>query len=237
MIFSYQGVGRVYVPGLYDYRTDEMKLPVSELFSLLNINFSRGQDQINIIEGTFLTNGEPYSLNFDNFTATKGGRRFEFNAERMQVGNLDYFMSPEVFSQVFGMEFTVNINALTLSLRSDRMMPIEERRQRELARSRIEDRSFKREFNPLLYDRNRSVLSTGFLDYTVGATSLVNEQRQNYSWSFIGGTEFLGGDLQGTHTGGYTADGDWFSRTSNFRWRYVIRDNPFVSRVDRKSVV
>lgn len=222
----------MYVPGLYDYRTDEMKLPVSELFSLLNINFSRGQDQINIIEGTFLTNGEPYSLNFDNFTATKGGRRFEFNAERMQVGNLDYFMSPEVFSQVFGMEFTVNINALTLSLRSDRMMPIEERRQRELARSRIEDRSFKREFNPLLYDRNRSVLSTGFLDYTVGATSLVNEQRQNYSWSFIGGTEFLGGDLQGTHTGGYTADGDWFSRTSNFRWRYVIRDNPFVSRVE-----
>ncbi len=231
LIFSYQGVGRVYVTSLYDYRSDQMMLPVTELFSLLDINYRRGREQSNVVEGTFLTNGKPYSINFDNFTVTYDDRRFEYDADRMMAGNLDFYLAPEVFNEVFGMDFTVNLNALTLSLVSQNLMPIEERRQREQARSRIEDRSFEREFNPLLYGRNQDVFRTGFLDYNIGAASLVNEQRQNYSYNFIGGTEFLGGDLQGSHTGGYTADGEWFNRTSNFRWRYVLRDNPFISTI------
>lgn len=231
LIFSYQGVGRVYVNSLYDYRVDEMLLPVTELFGLLNINYRRGREQSNVIEGTFLTNGESYSINFDNYSVTKGGRRFEYDADRMMAGSLDFYLAPEVFEEVFGMEFTVNMGALTLSLRSENLLPVEERRQREQARSRIEERSFERQFYPLLYDRSPNVFRTGFLDYNVGATSILNQQRQNYSYNFIGGTEFLGGDLQGSHTGGYTADGEWFNRTSNFRWRYILRDNPFISTI------
>ncbi|WP_124245536.1 fimbria/pilus outer membrane usher protein [Cyclonatronum proteinivorum] len=229
LIFSYPAVGRVYVTALFDYNQNELLIPVTEMFTLLGVNFSRGETQRNVIEGVFLTNGERYSMNFDNFSIIKGGRRYEFDAERMHSGALDFYLTPDVWEDVFGLEFSFNFSALSLSLRTERILPIEERRQREQARQRIEALDFGRSFNPLLFPRERSVVRTGFLDYNLSASSLVNEQLQNYSYSFIGGGEFLGGDIQGSHVGGYTADGQWFNRTSNLRWRYVMPDNPFVT--------
>ncbi|MCH8487733.1 MAG: hypothetical protein LAT75_12765 [Candidatus Cyclonatronum sp.] len=229
LIFSYPAVGRVYVTALFDYNQNELLVPVTELFTLLGINYARGETQRNVIEGVFLTNGERYSMNFDNFSIMKGGRRYEFDAERMLAGALDFYLTPEVWREVFGLDFTFNFSALSLSLRTERVLPIEERRQREQARQRIEGLDFQRQFNPLLFPRERAVIRTGFLDYNLSGSSLINEQRQNYAYSFVGGLEFLGGDLQGSHVGGYTADGQWFNRTSNFRWRYVMPDNPFIS--------
>ncbi len=231
LIFSYPSVGRVYVTVLFDYNQNELLVPVTEMFSLLDVNYKRGEMQQNVIEGVYLTNGERYSINFDNFSVIKGGDRFEYDAERMQAGALDYYMTPEIWEEVFGLDFTFNFSALSLSLNTERVLPIEERRQREQARKRIESQRFERQYNPLQFPRDRDVFRTGFLDYNISGASMLNEQRQNYTYNFLGGLEFLGGDLQGSHVGGYTADGDWFNRTSNFRWRYVMPGNPFVSTI------
>ncbi|MEN9839596.1 MAG: hypothetical protein RL177_1075, partial [Bacteroidota bacterium] len=235
LIFSYPAVGRVYVSALYDYDTQQIYLPVSELFNLLDIALKRGTNR-NRVEGIYLTNGKPYQLAFDQMTAQIGDKSFEFRRDQMVQGETDLFMSPDVYEQVFGITFKVNINALTLTLESADVMPIVERKQREAARERIESARSQRVMNPLTHGRDRAFLRMGFVDYSVTMASVLNTFDQNASYQTLGGMEVLGGDLQFSHSGLYSTEGTFLTQTGNVRWQYAVLNNDYLSRIEAGQI-
>jgi len=235
LIFSYPSVGRVYVSALYDYETNQTYLPVSELFTLLDIAHRRGTNR-NRIEGVFLTNGRPYSLAFDQLSVDIGGKRSEFTRAQMVQGETDHFMTPEVYEQVFGMTFKININALTLTLESADVMPIVERKQREAARQRIESARTQRVMYPLTHGRDRAFIRMGVVDYSVTLASVLNTFDQNASYQTVSGMEVLGGDLQFSHSGLYSPQGTFMTQTGNVRWQYAVLDNIYLSRIEAGQI-
>ena len=225
LTFRYRGIGNVYVTGLYDYDIDRMFLPVSELFSLLQIYYEPSPGDFSL-SGNFLTPDNPFSIYFANQQVVLDGTAYNFEFDDFRIGEMDYFASPRVFEEVFGMEFTVNMNTLTLSLESSHTMPVEEAAERQRARQLIEAREVTREYYPLEFDRNRRVMGIGFADYTISGS--FSQDNPNMNYSLIGGAEVLGGDIQGSVIGSWSGE-DHRVRTSNLRWRYVVRDKPWFS--------
>lgn len=235
LTMSYPSVGRVYITALYDYDTNTFMLPVIEIFERLEINY-RADGPRGLVQGVFLTGGEPYRMNFADHTVTLGGQTFTFDADRMLVGATDYFVDPSVFEEAFGMRFDVNMGTLSARLTTDNAMPVTDRRNRERRRRDMERRAFEREFKPLYGPRAHAVLGGGFIDYQLSTTGLVNDYSPNLSYALTGAGEVFGGALQGNLIGNYTEGGVFAYRTDNLRWRYGLQPNSYLTEIQAGQI-
>ncbi len=224
LTFRYRGVDNVYVTGLFDYELDQMFLPVMELFNLLKIHLEDSSGDFTL-SGTYLSPDKPFRIFFNQQQVILEDSTYTFEANDFRIGEMDYFVSPKVMEEVFGLYFTVDMNLLTLSLETEYTMPVVEITERERERI-VETREVTREHYPLEYDRNRRVAGFGFADYNITGNYSNNDPSLNYN--LAGGAELLGGDLQGSLTG-YLSEDDHRLRSNNLRWRYVVRENPWFS--------
>lgn len=234
--FRYQAVGHVFVTTLYDYNTDKVYLPVAELFSLLMINMEIDRGNFSI-RGFFIEEDIPYEIIFDEFLiaydGTSSPSHKRYGPEHFIITETDYFLSPELFSKVFGLHFTPDIFALTLSLETQLRVPIVEYEQRLLARARIDQMQAGREFYPLLYPQRRHVLNLGFLDYNIASAG--DFEQQAVTFNFDGGIAILGGAMRGSLNGSYR-DGELNSGFSNLSWEYARAESRILTRADAGEI-
>lgn len=228
LTLRHPAIGHVYINSLYDYQSNETFLPITELFSRLEINYEPETHNFTI-KGNFITPSNPYTINLQSMRITLGKESRDITPDDFRIGTTDYFLAPRIFEEVFGLNFTVNMIHLALSLETTHNLPVQERKARERNRNRMESRELLREDYPLGYGRKRSVLSGTMLDYAI--TGNYTGQAQSLGYNLTGGMEVLGGDLQGTVTGYQSTGGFSSLSTSGLRWRYAIRDNDFISGI------
>jgi len=226
--FHHQTVGNYYINSIYDSKNDAVYLPVIELFSLLEINYQPDVKNFTV-RGNFITSENPYIINLTAMQAQLGKKSYPLTPEDFRLGELDFYLSPKVFEEVFGLNFTVNIDQLILSLETSQTLPIQERKAREQARQRMEGTETNKLDFPLGYDRKRSIYSGTMIDYSINADYSANAL--NLGYTFTGGMELLGGDFQGTVYGSHSTQGYNFLQADGLRWRYAIRDNDFISGI------
>jgi hypothetical protein len=226
--FHHASVGDVYVNSIYNSETNTVYIPVLELFNLLEINYQ--PDILNFtVRGNYLTTDNPYLINLSAMSIQCGKSTYPITADDFRLGSLDFFLSPKIFEKVFGLNFTVNIDQLVLSLETTHSLPIQERKIRELARQKLENAEINKQDFPLAYGRKRSIYNGTMIDYSINADYSSNSQ--NLGYTFTGGMEVLGGDLQGTVYGTNSSNGFHSLAADGLRWRYAIRDNDFISGI------
>lgn len=229
--FRYRAVGDRVVIGMYSYDTGLIYLPTTELFELLGIFYQTDSQNLRV-HGHYLDTGRPYEIHFNNNTARIDGQNFTFSTDDMLVDELDFYLVPEVFAEVFGLHFTVDMSGLIIRLETADVMPVVERLERRQRRERIEREIRAHQLHPLEFERSRRVLSGGFLDYSL--TGNVIEQNSNitdnYSYTASIGAEFMGGDIQGNMFGSWSEMGSNFT-TSGLRWRYVFENQNVVTQL------
>ncbi|HRZ97131.1 MAG TPA: hypothetical protein P5084_06210 [Paludibacter sp.] len=226
--FRYPAVGNVYVGSLYDYKSNAVFLPVMELFNLLEINYQPDVKSFTV-KGNFITPDNPYSINFSSMQVQLGKVTHSLKPEEFRLGETDYYMSPKIFEEVFGLKFNVELAPLLLTLETTRKLPVQERKAREDARNRSDGNELNKENFPLGYDRKRAVLGGTMLDYAI--TGSYSETATSLGYTFTGGMELLGGDIQGTINGLNSTDGFNTLNANGLRWRYAIRDNNYLSGI------
>lgn len=225
--FRHQGVVNVYISALYD--NDRFYFSVSDIFSPLAIDYSIDTGQFTIT-GNYLGKG-PYRIQLDSTQiATFLGEQLNLDADDFIISELGYYLSPEVFYELFDMEFIIDFGNLAISLESPDTMPVVEQRSRQQQRERMlrTQRELRRDYYPILYDRNPQTFNGGFLDYNF--TGNYSQTSSNFIYSTNIGTELLSGDLQGTIFGSMSETATAL-RSSGLRWRYGIRENEWISTV------
>lgn len=222
--FRYRGVIDNVVISFY--KNDEFYLPVSELFTALNIDQQLDLQELTITGG-YLANQTPYSLNLKNNTLTLGDRIINLQQEDFLIKDFDFFIRASLFNEIFKLGFFVDFNNLTLELETTQEIPILAKVLRARKRRLADQNRFEREVYPLKYGRERKFIDAGFLDYNFsGNFSEVNV----LSYSSNLGLQLIGGDLQGTLFGSRSENFSNFE-TNNLRWRYSINDNPLLTNI------
>jgi hypothetical protein len=227
LAFHHPALENVYVNCMYSSINGQMYLPVTELFNLLEVNYQ--PDIINFtVKGNYLKSENPYDINLSTMNIRLGNKDYPLTPDDFRIGEMDFYLSPAIFEKVFELEFTVNINYLTLTLTTDKVLPVVEKQKRENARKKLDQQQSGKEDSPLAYNRKRKVIGGGMLDYVINTAFENNFQNVDYSIS--GGMEVLGGDIQGTVSGNKASDGSNNLQTNNLLWHYVVRSNPYFSR-------
>ncbi len=222
--FRHPAVGGYYINALYNEHG--VYLPVGELFGLLYIPLEKGETGFSL-QGTY-----PEELEFlidpAGFTAKVGGEAFTLDPTEVRIGEMDLFLAPAVYERLFGLLFQVDMSALSLSLTALHALPVEERKQRESLRKELERRQGDKRDFPLLFPRQHQRLTGGMVDYALGYTHAQGSNQMNYT--FLGGIELLGGDIQGSAFGTL---GDQTNSLgfSNSNWRFVPRDNRYLTAI------
>ena len=215
--FNYPAVGNVYLNGVFF--GDVAFLPLGEVLSLLYIPSEKTESGKGL-QGEFTSTNHSWLIDPVSDELTIKGKPGKLDADKYYIGELDLFLHPDYFYELFGITFTVNTLALSVSMKSIDPLPIEERQKRESIRQQLQNRQNQGDSNiPLLYPRNRNPFAMGVFDYNVNYTN--TNFGNNLAMSFNAGMELLGGDLQGTYQGNYF-DGNYFSNFSGLRWRYVL---------------
>lgn len=221
--FRYRGViGTVVVTY---YKNNEFFLPVTELFNLFLIeNESRGL----LTTGKFSFEQTPYSIDLEKLQIKFGDNVYQLNQDDFLIKDFDNYLRIDLFDEIFGLNFNFNLNNLTLTLETDRSLPVVEKAQRDQRRRIAGNYSTAPADYPLLAPRNISLIDGGFLDYSLTTFKSSDDLSFNYNTSM--GLQLLGGDLQGSIFGSESKTASNFS-TNGLRWRYIIRDTPLISRI------
>ncbi|PZX52754.1 hypothetical protein LV84_03364 [Algoriphagus ratkowskyi] len=215
--FNYPAVGNVYLNGLFF--GDVAYLPLGEVLSLFYIPTDKTASGKGL-QGTFPAKNDNWLIDPITNELTIKGKTGKLNADKYYIGELDLFLHPDYFYEVFGITFTVNSYALSVSMKSINPLPIEERKKRESIRQQLQNRQNQGETSiPILYGRNRKTFGLGVFDYNLAYTN--TNLGNNLGVSFNAGMELLGGDLQGTYQGNYY-QGNLLSNFAGVRWRYVL---------------
>ncbi|MGF1670781.1 MAG: hypothetical protein ACFCU6_10045 [Balneolaceae bacterium] len=224
--FRHRGVVSVYI--LTKFRDGEFYLATSELFTVLQIDSQINLHQLSI-SGFFSDTGKEYEINFGNQSARFGDKTVSLTAEDYLIREIDFFLHPSVFEELFGMDFSIDFNNLTLTLQTDLTMPVVAEFERERRRERMlrSQSPLFREFYPIRFDRNRQAMNAGFLDYNLSGN--ITDGTNVFVYNTSTGFELAGGDFQGNFFGSVSDQISSFS-TNNVRWRYVLRNNQILTQ-------
>ncbi len=222
--FRYQGVVNVYLSTIY--YDDEFYISVGEFFSALSIDHTIEPGRLRV-EGTISGIGR-YSIQFAELIATVGSRRIHLNADQFVITEFGYYLKSDLFYELFEMDLVVSFSNLSLSMTTPYLMPVIAQRHRQVQRDRMlrHQREVRREYYPLRNGRETSFFNLGFVDYNITTNYTDTGIGLNYTTNI--GTEFLGGDIQGSILGSYTETASVF-RSTNLRWRYGFVDNSWIS--------
>lgn len=224
LTFQYRGVISNYVTSYY--KDQQFYLPINELFNLLKIQHEVQQGDL-VISGNYLGE-EEYRFDFNNRIARHGDKTIPLSANDFIISELDYFVKPEIFSQLFGLKFSTDFNTLTLDLSTEDKMPVVAQYERVQRRKRadLNQPVFEQEYYPLKFGREQEMLDGAFLDYNVTGVYTENYRLLNFSNAI--GMEIAGGDLRGNIFGSLSNERQSIT-TNNLRWRYVNRDSRYFS--------
>lgn len=207
------------------YKDDQFYLPVSELFSLFQIDHT-----VNglIIDGRFGLEQTPYSINFQQDRLRVGNQTLQLEADDYLVKELDSYLRADIFYQAFELDFRIDFNNLSLNLVTDKELPVVEEAIRKQRRRVADSNRLQRANYELRFDRERPFIDGGFVDYNLSAN--LNNTAQVYNFNTNLGLQVYGGDLQGNIFGSYSENFTNFA-TNNLRWRYMFRDQTWLTKL------
>ncbi len=226
LTFGYGGLVDTYVTALYV--GDSLYLPVHTLLTDLKI-FNKLDMRQKKIEGFYVNESDRYELNFANLTATIGGRTIAVDSTKIISGPVDFYLLPSVFTKVFGMDFSVDMNKLVLILKTRVKLPIIANYERRLKlQYQTQPLGIFRPQAPLLYPERRAMLNGGVLDYAISAFR--GASGTSYSYNLNAGAQLLGGDIEGAINGGYSG-GMSTIYSKQVHWRYTIDSTRAITSV------
>lgn len=219
VLFAYPSLGQEYVNVVFFEEVPY--LPLGEILSMMYIHNEKTESGKGLT-GFYPTKNDAWRVDPVQGVITMRNNTEVLPADKFYLGEMDLYLHPEYFSRMFGLNFSVNFHSLTLSLKADFPLPIDERQKREALRRKMQQMGAAREQAPapLMYGRDRKGFAPGMLDYNLSYTQ--TESNSTFSTLLNAGMELFGGDLQGIYAGN-VIDGNLVSRVSGARWRYVFK--------------
>lgn len=201
------------------YVNNSVYLPVHSLLNDLKLD-NHLELKKNSVTGFYIKESDKYRIDFSNLTASIDGKTLRFDSTDFIKGAVDFYVLPKFFEKIFGLDFTVDMNRLTVVLRTDEKLPIITGYERQVnLQYQTQPLGIFRPQAPLLYPRTWSLLNGGVLDYSFG--SYYSGTIPSYSYNLGAGAELLGGDIEGTLSGDLIRNQTTIY-TKEVHWRYVF---------------
>jgi len=219
--FRYQGVIDEILIAYYG--DDKFYLPLTELFDLFAINYDLSPATLSV-SGFFLQENQHYLLDFSRRFGMLEDEVWSISANDFLVKEVDFFVTPKVLNEIFGLDLIIDLSRLTLRLETKHELPIvtrHTRRYKEELRSKYGGDGDQENYE-LLVGRDARTLDGALMDYSI--YSSIGQDNRNINLNMSVGGEVLYGDVQGALQTALNQDVGSL-RSTDLRWRYA-NDSP-----------
>jgi len=220
--FNYKGIIRRTITVFYE---GDFYLPLRELFEELLINYQVDRETEKVT-GFYIYSDDEYEIDFGKCTFQRSDIKFSFHEEDVIKTELDYYLKINFFARAFNLSFFVDLRNLSLNLSSEEVLPVYSKFLRERKYNLLSKVSEQEEF-PMLFPREGSLFTGGFLDYNISA-SYAESNIPFYNYNLGLGTEVLGGDLKTVASGSIVGNSS-VNSLFEYRWRYALNKNKYLT--------
>ncbi len=200
-----------------------------ELFDILKINYSYDYEE-KIISGFFVNMDSIYQIDLKRYQIRLKNRIVEINDTDVVILTTGFFFTAEFLNKIFPLQLDVRFNKLQLLVKTRKELPVllEFKRKKSFtflnpAKDELNN------YSPLLYDRERSWLNLGIIEYRANAT--YSNQQTSFDGTFNSGFEILGGDFSSSFNLYYRQSEKDFFYFFEPRWRYFFSDNGYLNQI------
>ncbi len=198
-----------------------------DVFSFAHIMAADTSDG-SVVTGFYIDKTRPFTISPENRSITYEGKRITLDKDAFAVRSGEWFMETAVLEKVFGLKCTFNMPLMRMVISAPEPLPAE-REQREAEELRhVKGLEVASKLIPdIAIPLPRNLFSLGTLDWSFTGQYANPAIDGNYSLQL--GSQFLGGDLDGTLLGYTHQRVDW--NDIPWRWRYPIQNSSLVSTV------
>lgn len=214
-----QGIGGSEIDAIYDYSTNQLFLPINELFQFLRIKYAVSAHQDSIV-GFVIDESVPYLIDYRNQKVQYGGTSSQLPVGSLLKTETGLFLDHTLFGKFFNLYCTFNFRGLSVELKTDLELPaIREIRLSQMRRN-IEQLKGETHVDTILR-REYHLLRFGMMDWAVTSTQSTL-QREDTRFSIATGAEILGGETN-LFLNYSTRDG-FNSLSQQYFWRWANND-------------
>lgn len=221
-----QGVGGFEVNAIYDYDTNALFLPVTELFQALRVKYEVSPDHESIT-GFLISEDKFYLIDYKQKIIQFNKQIFALKEGDILKTEMDLFLNSSLFGRVFGLFATFNFRTLSVEIKTDLELPaIRELRLTQM-RKNIEQLRGEVKVDTT-YMRKYNLLKTGMADWGLSSTQYTggrNDTRANISF----GAEILGGEANAFLN--YSSRYGFSDRNQHYFWRWANNELDLVRQI------
>ena len=224
---SYSKLIRTNIPVLI--KDDSVYVPMVEILGRLKV-FYQIEDDVNLIKGFLNHKDSVFRVDFNNSTAEFGKNEIlTINNNEFINDGFEVYVLPSFLNRLFNIRMKINKPRLKIIIDRRTVFPILAEYKRNKEYGSLGEMNFNEEYAPLKFERNRSFLNGGILNYDLSAKRTKDENYMSYNMNL--GMEVLGGDLQVRSYGYYSDRTNLYENIPSYLWRYHISDNDYMSTV------
>lgn len=221
-----QGIGGSDIDAIYNYNTNQLYLPINELFQFLRIKHEVSSNQDSIV-GFVVDENIPYLVDYRNQKVQYGGTTSQLLDGSLLKTETGLYLDHTLFGKYFSLYCTFNFRGLSVELKTDLELPaIREIRLSQMRRN-IEQLRGETHVDTVLR-RDYHLLRFGMVDWAVTSTQSTL-QREDTRFSIAAGTEVLGGETN-LFLNYSTRDG-FNNRSQQYFWRWANNDTKHIKQV------
>ena len=221
-----QGIGGSDIDAIYNYNTNQLYLPIDELFQFLRIKYTVSSHQDSIV-GFVVDENIPYLVDYRNQKVQFGGTTSHLPDGSLLKTETGLFLDHTLFGKYFSLYCTFNFRGLSVELKTDLELPaIREIRLSQMRRN-IEQLRGETHVDTTLR-RDYHLLRFGMMDWSVTSTQSTL-QREDTRLSIAAGAEVFGGEANLILN--YSTRDGLDSRSQQYFWRWANNDTKFTRQV------
>ncbi len=189
LAIEFEQIGQKNFTALYNDLTNEIYLPIQDIFEFLKIHHESLQDGKNIT-GFIQNEKNTYQINSENNTITYKGSTLQTNNQHLIYDLGILYLSSKIWEETFGFKIEFNFRALSATMGADFEFPLVRYNKLELARSNLKHINGITHYDDSIA-RKYHMFRFGMVDWSISAMQgLRNENRIGIA----AGAEILGGE-------------------------------------------
>ncbi len=213
-----EGVGGFDVDALYEYESNQLYLPVTDLFQFIRIKYEVSPPN-DSLSGFFVQESQPYLIDYVRKEIRYQGRTIQLKDSQITRSATSLYLATEVFGDVFGLHSTFHFNSLSVEVKPEMELPVIREMKLEQFRRNIDQFSDKagEEADTTLH-RAYHLLRFGMVDWALNATQY-SRSPNDIRGSLAVGAEVLGGETNLVLN--YSTRDGFKMRNQQYNWRWA----------------
>jgi len=211
-----QGVGGTDLNPLYNYESNRLFLPITDIFQFLRLK-AEPSVTLDTLSGFMVDESKQYLVDNLNKQIFSNGKIYPLKESDLIKTEFGLYLDHQFFGEIFGLFCEFNFRSLSVEIKPDFEIPVIREMRLQQFRKNVDNLKGEVEVDTTLF-REYHLLRFGMVDWAVSSTQSTTQENDTRLWLGTG-AELFGGEANILLN--YSSRDGFNDRSQQYYWRWV----------------